>query len=135
VANRAAIRGAHALPGEIAVQGVNEGFQTVGALGGTSGVGCYAPPSWNALEVTGKAAFTRAGVLTIAAGKQSATVSGIPLTALSFILATPTRYRSGHWVAAAVPNAAAGTITIHLNRKAAGAVSVAWIVLERIQMV
>ncbi len=94
------------------------------------GVEAAAPDSLWALGVAGKA-FSRSGILTIGTNKQYAKVSGIALTGDSFAVATLLQYRSGIWVAAAVPSVAGRAITIYLNKKVTSAIKVGWIVLER----
>ncbi len=73
----------------------------------------------------------RSGILSIGANKYFAKIPGIALTAGTFVIATLLQYRSGVWVAAAVPNAGADSITIYLNKKVTSAVKVGWIALEK----
>jgi hypothetical protein len=130
-AGQAAIYGTHAAPMTPGVLGVNTGNGTTGVLGGQAGVGAYAPNNGFALAVAGKATFTRSGVLTIPKNAQYAKVSDVALTSSSFVIATLNQYRSGVWIAAAVPNVAADSITIYLNKKATAATKVSWVVLEQ----
>ena len=126
-----AIHGVHVVANNPGVMGVNSVNTTWGTLGGLTGVGAYAPNNLWALAVAGKATFTRSGVLSIGANKYYAKVSSIALTADTFVIATLLAYRSGVWVAAAVPNVGADSITIYLNKKVASAIKVGWIALEK----
>jgi hypothetical protein len=128
---KAAIYGYHGKANSPGVLGANISNNSWGTLGGQFGVAAYAPNNLNALAVSGKAAFSRSGILTIAKNAQSATISGVALTADSFVVATLLQYRSGVWVAAAVPNVASGSIAIYLNKKVSSAITVGWVVLER----
>jgi hypothetical protein len=69
-----------------------------------------------ALNVQGPAVFSRSGVLTIAAGKSSATQTGVALTSASLVLATLQQDRSGVWVRSAVPNVTGSSFTVHLSK-------------------
>jgi hypothetical protein len=88
-----------------------------------------------ALRVGGKAQFTRSGKATVAGTaahpRSSVVVSGIGLSGTSMVLATPQRNVAGVFVQAAVPAAAANTITITLNKPVSAAYPVAWMVIER----
>ena len=79
----------------------------------------------------GHVAFSGSGILTIAAGKSSAKISGIPLVEDCFVLATLQQYRAGVYVAASVPSVTGQSITIYLNAKVTTAIKVAWIVLGK----
>jgi len=117
----------------IAVLAGNSANLTVATLGTNTGVWAMAPSNLLALMVEGRTAFSRSGVLTVAKGRSSATKTGLaPLTAKSYVLATLQQYRSGLSIAAAVPNVAAGSITIYLNKAAPSATKVAWFVLESV---
>jgi hypothetical protein len=126
-----AIHGVHVVANNPGVMGVNSVNTTWGTLGGISGVGAYAPNNLWALAVAGKATFSRSGVLTIPKNAQYAKVTDVALTTASFVIATLVQYRSGVWVSAAVPNVAADSITIYLNKKATLATKVGWIALEK----
>jgi hypothetical protein len=87
-----------------------------------------------ALEVTGKAQFSRSGVATVAgtssSPKNSVRVS-LPITGHSMMTATLQRYVAGVSVVAAVPNVSAGYFTIYLNKAVTTSVGpIAWIVTE-----
>jgi len=128
---KAAIHGSHSSANSPGVLGINTSNNSWGSLGGQFGLAAYAPNNLLALAVSGKAGFSRSGILTIAKNTQYATISGIALTADSFVVATLLQYRSGLWVTAAVPDVASGSIAIYLNKKVSSAITVGWVVLER----
>jgi hypothetical protein len=132
-----AVFGIQRSPDGVAVEGWNQHGSTVGSLGGEAGV--YAEGQTNgslALNVHGHARFDRSGVVTVPNGAISAIATtirgGAPLKLLggSMVLATLQTRRAGLYVQAAVPDPAKGRITIYLNKKAPGAVNVAWLVLD-----
>jgi len=84
-----------------------------------------------ALKAAGPAVFSRSGILTVAAGKSSATQAGVALTAASLVLATLQQDRSGVWVRSAVPDVAASSFTIHLSKAVTASARVAWFVVNR----
>ena len=88
------------------------------------------PAGGNALLVSGTAAFTRSGVLTVAAGTSSATQTGVALTSASLVLATMQQDRTGVYVRSAVPNAAGSSFTVHLSKAVSASMSVAWFVVN-----
>ena len=88
------------------------------------------PAGGNALVVSGKAAFTRSGVLTVAAGKSSVTQTGVALTTSSLVLATLQQDHAGVWVRSAVPNVAGSSFTVHLSKTVTAPTSVAWFVVN-----
>jgi hypothetical protein len=67
-----------------------------------------------ALKVTGLSVFSRSGKVAIKNTAKAATVTGVPLTASSLILAT-VQNSLGVWVASAVPNVPGSSFTINLN--------------------
>jgi len=83
-----------------------------------------------ALQVQGVAAFARSGLLTVAAGKSSATQTGVALTAASLVLATVQQNLSGLYVRAAVPNITASSFTVYLSKTASASTQVAWFVVN-----
>jgi hypothetical protein len=83
-----------------------------------------------ALQVSGPAAFSRSGVITVAAGKPSATQTGVTLTAASLVLATMQQNLTGIYVRAAVPNTAAGSFTLYLSKSPSVSAKVAWFVVN-----
>jgi hypothetical protein len=93
-----------------------------------SGVSAENTAGGKALTVTGKASFSRSGVVTIPAGAISFTQAGVPLSSSSFILATM-QTKAAPFVKSAVPNPAANSFTIYLNRTApVGGVKVAYFI-------
>ena len=81
-----------------------------------------------ALNVQGKAVFSRSGIVTIAAGKSFRTVNLAGVTAASMILATAQQVK-GVYVKAAVPGN--GSFTIYLTGNApTGGLKVAYFVLN-----
>jgi hypothetical protein len=97
---------------------------------GDNGIGVSANSSGGtALAVNGRASFSLSGVVSIKSGKSSITVLA-PLTASSFVLATLQTFKSGFWVAAAVPDLAHGTFTIYLNKAATAKLKVAWFIVN-----
>lgn len=75
--------------------------------------------------------------LTQTAGKATTTAAGkklkVPvagLSASSFVIATLQQPKKGVYVAAAVPNVVAGTITIHFNKAAPKGTRVGWLVVN-----
>ncbi len=97
-----------------------------------TGIGVRAKSaSGKALEVLGKATFSRSGTATVAAGKSSAVVSGVDLSAKSLVLVTPQKNIAGVYVQAAVPNVTAKTVTVYLNKAVATSYPVAWMIIEK----
>jgi hypothetical protein len=104
-----------------------------------NGTGVYADsPGGYALQVNGKASFSRSGVLTISYPNKSARVTGVAVTSRSLVLATVQKYLAGVYVVAAVPvlSGSSNSFTIYLN-KAPGSsskpksVTVGWFVVEK----
>jgi hypothetical protein len=81
------------------------------------------------IQIDGVASFSRSGVVTVPAGASSVTVRGVELTGNSFVMATLQDNIPGLFVRAAVPNPAAKSITVYLDRAAPRATRVAWFVL------
>ncbi len=97
-----------------------------------SGTGVRAKSSsGKALEVFGKATFSRSGTATVAAGKSSAVVSSVDLSAKSLVLVTPQKNVAGVYVQAAVPNVTAKTVTVNLNKAVPASYPVAWMIIEK----
>jgi len=99
----------------------------------TTGVGGYFTATGTALQVAGKAAFSRSGRAPVPRGRAHVDVdlgtkgglSGTPLCFANLLY-----YRSGVHVAAVRPNyPTAGKMRIHLNRAVTAATNVAWVVL------
>jgi hypothetical protein len=115
------------------VYGKNLTSGTFGALGsGASGVWASAPEdaSHFALQVDGRVAFRRSGLLTIARNKSSVSATVPALTATSMVLANLQANRAGVYVQAAVASAASKKITIYLNKKVTAATKVAYFILD-----
>jgi hypothetical protein len=97
----------------------------------TSGVGVRAQAgSGTALQVLGKATFSRSGRLALAAGQSSIAKSGVPLTSASMVLAVLQTNRSGIYVRAVVPSPSTSSFRIYLNAAVPGTTNVAWFVLN-----
>ena len=80
--------GAAGTTGGNGVHGIAESSSGAGVLAENTGGG-------TALKATGPAVFSRSGILTVAAGKSSGTVTGVPLTAASLVLATLQQHLTG----------------------------------------
>ena len=83
-----------------------------------------------ALQVQGVAAFARSGLLTVAAGKSSATVTGVALTAASLVLATVQQNLPGVYVRAAVPKITGSSFTVYLSKAPTVTANVAWFLVN-----
>jgi hypothetical protein len=101
----------------------------------TTGVGLLAATSFGtALQVIGKARFSRSGKAIVSAGRSRVDVDlgekgGLEGTVLCF--ANLQRYRSGVSVAAVRPNyPSAGRMRIYLNKAVTTSTAVAWVVLN-----
>ena len=109
----------------------------VGTLGDSAnGVGVLASSqNATALEVTGKAQFSRSGVATIAGTSATPLKSvrvSLPITAKSMMTALLQKFVAGVYVVAAVPNVSGGYFTIYLNKAVSTSVGpIAWLVTER----
>lgn len=98
-----------------------------------SGTGVHAEAGVNgfALRVVGRAVFNKSGLLTIPAGASSATKTGIgPLNSGSLVLAVLQQNASGRFVRAVVPDVAAGSFTVFLNRAVNSNTTVAWFIVD-----
>ena len=112
-----------------AVIGANSG-SGIGVKGEcTAGIGVLAQGA-TALSVAGRAVFSHSGVLTIAAGKSSATKTRVALTPASLVLATAQQDQPGVWVRSAVPHVSGRSFTVHLSKPAPTRTSVAWFVVN-----
>jgi hypothetical protein len=121
--------------GNTGVLGVTSKARGVGVWGladSATGTGVLAENSFggDGLKVVGKAAFSRSGVLTVAAGKSSATHSGVPLTSASLVLATLQQDRAGVHVRSAVPDVARHSFTVHLSKAVPAPTALAWFVIN-----
>jgi hypothetical protein len=84
----------------------------------------------NALNVQGKAAFSRSGKLSVASGAISVTKTGVALTAASLVLATIQGHVAGLDIEAAVANVSGSSFTVYFNKAAPAATTVAWFVVN-----
>ena len=142
VLGRTANPGASGIYGEntgngFGVAGRSTGTGGVGVLGeaaGSSGVGVRAIGGSAAIDVEGKALFSRSGVITISYPNARATILGVQLSADSLILATA-QANVGVYVKSAVPRATLDGFDIVLS-KAPGSgsnpksVQVGWFVVN-----
>jgi hypothetical protein len=120
----------------IGVEGDASGQGAIGVFGaasGSRGVGVYATapsPDSAALQVNGRAVFSSAGRITVAAGATSGSQSGLSLSGAAFVLATLQQDLPGVLVRAAVADAAAGTVTVYLNQAPAVDATVGWMAVN-----
>jgi hypothetical protein len=96
------------------------GRSTVG-----TGVHAQADAGGTALRVTGKAAFSRSGSVTVSAGRSSTTKSLTGITSSSLVFAVVRSGDGGVWVRKVVP--ASGSFTVYLNKAVSSSTSVIWI--------
>jgi hypothetical protein len=96
------------------------GFGPIGVFGEGAYAGWFAGPTL----------FTESGRAELSAG--SSTTVAVPngLRPTSLMFAVLHSNRPGVWVRAVVPNAAAGTATIHLNTAVSAATAIAWFVVD-----
>jgi hypothetical protein len=108
------------------------GIGVNGAAGDAAGTGVLAENSvgGNALQVSGKAAFSRSGLLTVAAGSSKATRTGVALTSASLVLVTLQQHATGVYVLAAVPNVSGSSFTVYLSKAVTAATKVAWFIVN-----
>jgi hypothetical protein len=104
----------------------------VGVYGvSTTGTGVSAnSANGTALQVNGKAKFSRSGVIALAASAASITKTGVSLTSNSYVLATLQTNTGGLFIQGAVPNPGASSITIYFNKAAPIGARVAWFVVN-----
>jgi hypothetical protein len=98
---------------------------------GASGLAFHAE---GAVKIEGVAEFARSGKTSIAYPAKSAVVAGIPLSSSSLVIAT-VQNSVGVWVASAVPNIAAESFQINLNKAPGSATKpksadVAWLIVN-----
>jgi hypothetical protein len=97
----------------------------------SSGVGVLASSTQGvALQVTGKAVFSRSGLAVVPAGTNRVIVTGVALTSTSLILALVQQSAGSAFVRAAVPAPASSSLTILLNKSPSVNVTVAWFVVN-----
>jgi hypothetical protein len=87
-------------------------------------------PDGTALDVNGVAKFSRSGQASVGSGTSQVTVSSVPLSASSLVLAVLKTNLTNTHVRAVVPNVAGSSFVIYLNRPAPGAGSIAWFVVN-----
>ena len=109
--------------GGVGVHGVTTAASGVGVLAENQGSGV-------ALQANGPAVFSRSGLVTIAAGKTSATVTGVALSSASLVLATLQQHVTGVYVVAAVPSVAGSSFIVYLNKAPTATARVAWFVVN-----
>jgi len=136
--------------GSFGVAGTSNAANTIGVSGSSdNGIGVQAsagsgtalqvngrarftgqPTFQNGIAVTGRANFSRSGVLTAPGGTTSVVKSGISVSSTAYVLATIQTNTPGVNVRAAVPNPAASTITIYFDATAPAGTKVAWFVVN-----
>jgi hypothetical protein len=84
--------------------------------------------NWTALDVRGKAKFSRSGRSTIGAGKSSLKVNLTGVSFSSLVFAVLRSNRTGRYVRAVVPTT--GSFTIYLNSAVTSSTYVVWFVLN-----
>jgi hypothetical protein len=84
--------------------------------------------NWVALDVRGKAKFSRSGRSTIAAGKSTIKINMVGVAFGSLVFAVLRHNRANRFVRAVVPTA--GSFTIYLNAPVTSATYVVWFVLN-----
>jgi len=130
--------------GAPAIVGIGDGLGPPGQFGsgiyGYSGtlsppeppdnVGVYARGDGTAvaLKVQGKTQFSRSGRSYVASGQRSRAVSVAGLTSGNQVIVTLQTYRSGVYLAAAVPTT--GKFTVYLNKTVTGTTYFAWFILN-----
>ncbi len=116
-------------------QATGVGAGVFGDTANGTGVIARSTGTGTALRVTGKAQFSRSGTATItgtsASPKSSVVISNVALSSKSLILATAQKNVAGVWVAAAVPNVSAKTVTIFLNKTVTVSYPVAWFIVQK----
>jgi hypothetical protein len=123
--------GETAIPTTSGVYGQNDttGFGVAGRS--NDGTGVLADSiNGTALQVTGKAVFSRSGKATVKAGATTVVVKNVALTTDSLVLATLQQVEAGIYVAGVVPSAANSKFTIYLNQAPTGALKVAWFIVN-----
>jgi len=108
-------------PVGVGVRGQGSAYGVHGTTASAAGSGVFAENTGGgtALRVSGKASFSRSGVLTLAASAASITKTGVPLTSASYVLATLQTNTSGLFIQGAVPNPAGSSITIYFSKAGA----------------
>jgi len=131
----AGVAGANTGPGP-GVAGSSVGGPGVHGIAVSGGIGVLASivtTDCIALQVNGRAAFQRSGIVTITGPASSATVTPpAGLTSAALVLAVVQNAVPGVWVASAVPAPVTGTVTLNLNvaPPAGQTAHVAWFVVN-----
>ncbi len=113
------------------VYGQNDGTGYGVAGRSDNGTGVLADSSnGTALQVTGKAVFSRSGKATVKAGNTTKVVQNVALTSASLVLATLQQLEAGVYVVAVVQSVANSKFTIVLNQAPTGNLKVAWFVVN-----
>ena len=81
-----------------------------------------------ALQVAGRARFSRSGRATIAAGHKSVTITMAGVTTSSYVIATPQVNRAGVYVQSVVPGT--GRLTIYLNKTTTVSTVIGYLVIN-----
>jgi hypothetical protein len=98
--------------------------------------GCTTDPSTGhvscgigvAIQVAGRAKFSRSGKAVFAAGTSSKKISAIAVYSDSLVLGTLQQNRAGVYVQAIVPDPADSSFTIYLNKAVASSTAVGWFI-------
>lgn len=115
--------------GAIGVRGLNSGVGPGVQGEAFTGIGVLAT-GMIALSVQGPSMFSRSGVLTVPAGRSSATHTVTNMGRASIVLATLQQDLDGIWVRSAVPDPISSKFTIHLNKAAPEHLKVAWFMIN-----
>jgi hypothetical protein len=81
-----------------------------------------------ALNVIGRASFSRSGRITVVAGRSSVTINMSRISSSSLIIAVPQTYQPGVWLIAATPGT--NLFTVRLNKAVTSNFVVAFLVLN-----
>jgi len=121
----------------IGVEGDASGRGAIGVFGEASGgqgsVGVYATAPLvdsAALQVNGRAVFSSSGKIVVPAGATSAAQAGLSLSTAAFVLATLQQNLPNISVRAAVPDPAAGTVTVYLTAAPPVDATVGWMAVN-----
>jgi hypothetical protein len=129
--------------GVVGVSGNGSAVGVSGTATTASGTGVRAIgdlfPGGVALAVLGRAQFSNAGVATVAGTTatplSSVKVTGVTLTASSFVLAMPQTHAAGVWVVSVVPHPnttdpAKSSLTIYLNKAVTATITIGWFAIN-----
>lgn len=124
--------GVNAVGGEVGVYAVSDYGKGVEALtyDGVAVFASTAVDAGSALEVKGRARFSRSGKVIVPSGKDQISVPVPNLDGASLVLATVQERRSGFYVMGAVADPARAAITIYLSRASSRPATVAWFVVN-----